>query len=232
VLGYKSAMALLDCGVITDEGDLFGLAEQQLASCDFFVNQDGSLGTNATKLLANLAEAKQRPLWRVLVALSIRHVGPTAARALATRFGSVEQIRRATVEELAAVDGVGPTIAESVVEWFGVPWHREVVEKWAATGVRMAEEHTEIGPRPLAGVTVVVTGTLERYSRDQAAAAVTGRGGKITSAVSKKTDFLVAGDNPGSKHDKAVALGVPVLDEAGFERLLAEGPAGVAPDRP
>jgi DNA ligase (NAD+) len=229
VLGYKSATALLACGVIADEGDLFALTEAQLRSCDFFVNQDGSLGTNATKLLANLAEAKRRPLWRVLVALSIRHVGPTAAQALAGRFGSIDAIDRAGVEELAAVDGVGPTIAESVAEWFGVDWHRELVEKWRAAGVRTAEERTETGPRLLDGVTVVVTGTLERYSRDQAAAAVTSRGGKVTSAVSKKTSFVVAGDNPGSKHDKAVSLGVPVLDEAGFERLLTEGPASVGP---
>jgi DNA ligase (NAD+) len=230
VLGYKSASALLACGVITDEGDLFGLDAAKLAGCDFFVNQDGTLGSNATKLLANLAEAKQRPLWRVLVALSIRHVGPTAAQALAAHFGSVDGIAAAGVEELAAVDGVGPTIAESVVEWFGVPWHREVVEKWRAAGVRMAQELTGTVPRPLAGVTVVVTGTLERYSRDQAAAAVTSRGGKVTGSVSKQTSFVVAGDNPGSKYEKAVTLGVRVLDEAGFERLLADGPTAPRPD--
>ena len=228
-LGYKSATALLQCRVITDEGDLFGLTEEKLAGCDFFVNQDGSLGSNAVRLLANLAEARQRPLWRVLVALSIRHVGPTAARALATHFGSVDEIVAAGVERLAAVDGVGPTIAESVVEWFAVDWHREVVQKWRAAGVRMAEEFTGTGPRLLDGVTVVVTGTLERYSRDQAAAEVTSRGGKVTGSVSKQTDFVVAGDNPGSKHEKAVSLGVPVLDEAGFETLLTEGPAAVRP---
>jgi DNA ligase (NAD+) len=229
-LGYKAATALLQHGIIADEGDLFGLDEAKLAGSEFFVNQDGSLGSNAHKLLANLAEAKQRPLWRVLVALSVRHVGPTAARALAAHFGSVDSIRQASVEELAAVDGVGPTIAESVVEWFGVDWHVEVVEKWRAAGVRMAEERTENGPRLLDGLTVVVTGTLARYSRDQAAAAITSRGGKVTSSVSKKTDFVVAGDNPGSKYDKAVSLGVPVLDDDGFEVLLTEGPATVRPD--
>jgi DNA ligase (NAD+) len=230
VLGYKSAIALLAGGVIADEGDLFGLDEQKLAGCAFFVNQDGTLGSNATKLLANLAEAKQRPLWRVLVALSIRHVGPTAAQALAGHFGSVDDIARASREELAAVDGVGPTIADSVVEWFRVDWHNRVVEKWRAAGVRMAEPRPETGPRPLAGVTVVVTGTLEHYSRDQAAAAVATRGGRVTSSVSKQTSFLVAGENPGSKYDKAVSLGVPVLDEAGFARLLAGGPTAVRPD--
>lgn len=226
-LGYKSATALLENEVITDEGDLFGLTADQLSDCEYFVNNDGSLGANAQKLLQNLEEAKQRPLWRVLVALSIRHVGPTAAQALATQFRSLDAIAQASVEELAAVDGVGPTIAESVVEWFRVDWHRQVVEKWRAAGVRMAEEAAEAGPRPLAGLTVVVTGSLEKYSRDQAAAAVTSRGGKVTSSVSKKTDFVVAGDNPGSKRDKAVSLGVPVLDENGFESLLVDGPDAV-----
>ena len=230
-LGYKSAVALLECGVITDEGDLFSLTADQLAGCDFFVNKDGSLGSNAGKLLANLAEAKQRPLWRVLVGLSIRHVGPTAAQALAAEFGSMEAIERAGVEELAAVDGVGPTIAESLRQWFTVDWHREVVRKWREAGVRMAEEdHAPVGERPLAGVTVVVTGTLAGYSRDAAAAAITSRGGKVTGSVSKKTSYVVVGENPGSKYDKAVSLGVPVLDEAGFETLLARGPAGLNTD--
>jgi DNA ligase (NAD+) len=226
VLGYKSAIALLEGGVIADEGDLFGLDAGALSGCEFFVNQDGSLGTNAHKLLENLAEAAMlRPLWRVLVALSIRHVGPTAAQALADHFGSLDEIAAAAVEELAAVDGVGPTIAESLVEWFGVDWHREVVEKWRAAGVRMAQERPQrAAPRPLAGVTVVVTGTLAGYSRDEASREVTSRGGKVTSSVSKKTAFVVAGDNPGSKYDKAVSLKVPVLDEAGFEALLSDGP--------
>jgi DNA ligase (NAD+) len=248
VLGYKAGSALLACGVIVDEGDLFAIDADQLSTCEFFVNQDGSLGSNATKLLANLAEAKQRPLWRILVALSIRHVGPTAAQALAAEFGSVDEIAAAGVEELAAVDGVGPTIAESLREWFGVDWHREVVEKWRAAGVRLAEDRPQGGggasqrgaggesqadraPKPLAGVTVVITGTLDGYSRDEAASEVTGRGGKVTGSVSKKTDFVVAGDSPGSKYDKAMSLGVPVLDETGFGRLLTEGPAAVRPAR-
>ncbi len=226
VLGYKSATALLECGVISDEGDLFALDEDALGGCAYFVNKDGSLGTNARKLLANLDEAKRRPLWRILVALSIRHVGPTAAQALAARFGSVDAIASAARDELAEVDGVGPTIADSVVEWFGVDWHREVVEKWRAAGVRLAEERprAEAGPGPLDGVTMVITGTLSGRSRDEAAAEVTGRGGKVTSSVSKKTTFLVAGDNPGSKYDKALTLQVPILDEAAFEALLAGGP--------
>jgi DNA ligase (NAD+) len=160
----------------------------------------------------------------VLVALSIRHVGPTAAQALAANFGSVDAIAAAEQEELASVEGVGPTIAESIKEWFGVDWHRQVVEKWRAAGVRLEEERVDTGPKPLAGLTVVVTGTLSGYSREGATEAVTSRGGKVTGSVSKKTDFVVAGDNPGSKYDKAVSLGVPLLDEAGFGVLLADGP--------
>jgi DNA ligase (NAD+) len=224
VLGYKACAALLDDGVIADEGDLFGIDAEALRRSEFFVNKDGSLGSNAVRLLANLAEAGQRPLWRILVALSIRHVGPTAAQALAREFGSLDAIAAASAEQLSPADGVGPTIAESVVEWFTVDWHREIVEKWRAAGVRLAEERGPEGPRPLAGVTVVVTGSLVDFSRDQAAEAVTGLGGKVSGAVSKKTGFVVVGEAPGSKYDKAVQLKVPILDEAGFKVLLAEGP--------
>jgi DNA ligase (NAD+) len=224
VLGYKAGMALLDDGVIGDEGDLFAIDEEKLRRSDFFVNKDGSLGSNAVKLLANLEEAKTRPLWRILVALSIRHVGPTAAQALARQFGSVAAIDEASREELAAVEGVGPTIADSVREWFTVDWHRDVVGKWAAAGVRLAEERVDEGPRPLEGLSIVVTGSLADFSRDGATEAITSRGGKVTSAVSKKTDFVVVGESPGSKYEKAVSLKVPVLDEAGFGVLLAEGP--------
>jgi DNA ligase (NAD+) len=228
VLGYKSGAALLDGGIITDEGDLFALDADRLRQSDFFVNKDGSLGSNAVKLLDNLAEAKTRPLWRVLVALSIRHVGPTAAQALARHFGSIDAIRDADEAELASVEGVGPTIAESLKEWFAVDWHREVVEKWRAAGVRLAEERRDEGPRPLAGLTVVVTGTLATHSRDQAKEAIEERGGKVSSSVSKKTSFVVVGDNPGSKYDKAVSLKVPVLDEDGLVVLLERGPEEAA----
>ena len=162
-------------------------------------------------------------MWRVLVALSIRHVGPTAAQALAREFGSLDAIAAAPEEALAAAEGVGPVIAGSVVEWFRVDWHRAIVEKWRAAGVRMAERRAR-GPRPLAGLTVVITGSLETFSRDSATEAVQDRGGKVTGSVSKKTDFVVVGDNPGSKYDKAVQLGVPVLAEPGFRELLAHGP--------
>ncbi|MEH1028702.1 NAD-dependent DNA ligase LigA [Micromonospora profundi] len=224
VLGYKGAAALLDAEIIADEGDLFQLDAEQLSRSPFFVNKDGSLGSNAVKLLDNLAVARERDLWRVLVALSIRHVGPTAAQALARHFRSMEAIDAATEEELSSVDGVGPTIAASIREWFAVDWHREVVRKWAEAGVRMAEEAVDEGPRPLEGLTVVVTGTLAGFSRDQASEAVQSRGGKVSGSVSKKTSFVVVGDNPGSKADKAASLKVPVLDEDGFRVLLDAGP--------
>ncbi|HEX5598332.1 MAG TPA: NAD-dependent DNA ligase LigA [Micromonosporaceae bacterium] len=223
VLGEKAAAALLECGAVYNEGDLFDLTAEKLATCPFFVNQDGTLGSNGVKLLTNLEEAKQRPLWRILVALSIRHVGPSAAQALAREFRAIDRIGSATQEQLAAVEGVGPRIAESVAQWFTVDWHRSIVEKWAAAGVRMAEENAE-GPRPLAGLTVVITGTLSGYSRDQAAEAVQSLGGKVSGSVSKKTHFVVVGENPGSKADRAAALKVPLLDEEGFAVLLAKGP--------
>lgn len=224
VLGYKGAGALLDAQIITDEGDLFQLDAEQLSRSPFFVNKDGTLGSNAVKLLDNLAVARERELWRVLVALSIRHVGPTAARALARHFRSMDAIDAATEEELSSVDGVGPTIAASLREWFAVDWHRAVVRKWAEAGVRMAEDAIDEGPRPLQGMTLVVTGTLAGFSRDQAAEAVETRGGKVSGSVSKKTSFVIVGDNPGSKADKAISLKVPVLDEAGFRLLLEAGP--------
>ncbi len=227
-LGYEAAIALTrrpESGEppLADEGELFSLDVDRVTAVELFRKKDGTPTANALRLLDNIEAAKGRPLWRVLVALSIRHVGPTAAQALAREFGSMARIRGASGEELAAADGVGPTIAEAVREWFAVDWHADVVERWAAAGVRMQDDDVEGGPRPLAGVTVVVTGSLEEFSRDGATEAVQGRGGKVTGSVSKKTSFVVAGESPGSKYDKAVQVGVPVLDEAGFRVLLAEG---------
>jgi DNA ligase (NAD+) len=235
VLGYEAAMALLDSGLVADEGDVFSLTAETLATSPFFVNKQGTLTVNAIKLLHNLEEARHRPLWRILVALSIRHIGPTAARALAVAFGSVDAIAAASPEQLTAVDDVGPTIAASLQDWFGVDWHTAIVEKWRAAGVELAQEGLGGGAAapagesgsaaPLAGVTVVITGTLDGLTRDEAAEAVQRLGGKVSGSVSKKTDFLVAGSSPGSKHDKALTLGVPVLGEAGFGVLLERGPA-------
>ena len=223
-LGYEAAIALLQSGLLQDEGDLFFLDEAALCRTAFFTKKDGMLSANGQKLLANLQTRKDVPLWRVLVALSIRHVGPTAAQALARDFRSLDRIAEASEEELAAADGVGPTIARSVTDWFTVDWHREVVEKWRAAGVRLADEGEGDGPGPLTGVTVVVTGSLRDHSRDQAIAAIQERGGKVTGSVSKKTGFVVVGADPGSKYDKAVQVKAPILDDDGFRVLLEEGP--------
>ncbi|HCT76088.1 MAG TPA: DNA ligase (NAD(+)) LigA [Micromonosporaceae bacterium] len=230
VLGYKAAQALIESGVIADEGDIFGLDEEKLASCSFFTNKNGSLSSNGRKLLENLAEAKQRPLWKVLVALSIRHVGPTAARALADHFGSLDEIEKATSAEAAGVEGVGGIIAESLKEWFSVDWHRDVVAKWRAAGVRLAEEKrakADTGPKPLAGMTAVVTGTLSGATREEVSTQLETLGAKVSGSVSKKTSFVVVGENAGSKLDKAMALGVPTLDEDALNRLLTDGPEAV-----
>ena len=222
-LGYEAAVALLQAGVIADEGDLFSLTEDDLLRTELFTTKGGTLSANGKRLLANLDKAKAAPLWRVLVALSIRHVGPTAARALATEFGSLETIEDASTEQLAGVNGVGATIADAVTEWFTVDWHRAIVRKWQAAGVRMADEREAGVPRTLVGLTIVVTGSLNGFSRDDAKEAILARGGKASGSVSKKTDYVVAGDSPGSKYDKAVELGVPILDEDGFRRLLEDG---------
>lgn len=223
-LGYEAATALLNAKVIADEGDLFGLTRDDLLNAEFFRTKDGELSANATRLLNNLQQAKARPLWRILVALSIRHVGPTAARALATAFGSLEAVMAASEEQLADVEGVGPTIAAALREWFDVDWHRAIVDKWRAAGVQMADERDSSITPTLQGLSIVVTGSLTGFSRDEAKEAIIVRGGKAAGSVSKKTSFVVAGDAPGSKYDKAVELGVPVLDEEGFRSLLASGP--------
>ncbi len=228
VLGYEAGVALLQAGVIADEGDLFGLTEDDLLRTELFRTKAGDLSANGKRLLANLDKAKAAPLWRVLVALSIRHVGPTAARALATEFGDIDAIVSASTEQLAAVEGVGATIAAAVTEWFTVDWHRDIVEKWRAAGVPMADERDAGVPRTLAGLTIVVTGSLTGFSRDEAKEAIVARGGKAAGSVSKKTAYVVAGDSPGSKYDKAVELGVPILDEDGFRRLLEDGPPDAA----
>jgi DNA ligase (NAD+) len=234
-LGEEAAGALLEAGVIRNEGDIFSLTEESLKQAPLFTRaprkKDGEVGpqltANGRKLLDNLEQAKDQPLWRVLVALSIRHVGPTAGRALAAQFGSMQAIRQASEEDLAAAEGVGPTIAASVRRWFddpGAAWHGEIVDKWAAAGVRMEDERDDSTPQTLEGLTLVVTGSLVDFSRDGAKEAIIARGGKASSSVSKKTDYVVVGDSPGSKADKAEQLGVPILDEDGFKELLERGP--------
>jgi DNA ligase (NAD+) len=224
VLGYEAALALADSAVYTDEGDLFFLDADKLLEVDLFRTMHGTLSANAQKLLDNLEVAKQRPLWRIIVSLSIRHVGPTASRALAQEFGSIDRIVAASEEELAAAEGVGPTIALAVREWAETEWRQDIVRKWREAGVLMEETRDTSIPRNLEGLSIVVTGSLETFSRDEAKEAVLVRGGKAAGSVSKKTAFVVVGDAPGSKYDKAVQLKVPVLDEDGFRVLLAEGP--------
>ncbi|MFE7810899.1 NAD-dependent DNA ligase LigA [Streptomyces sp. NPDC057433] len=257
--GYVAAAALtgpLEPAVppLKDEGDLFDLTVEQLLpirayvldqdsglpkrdprtgeekTATVFANQEGEPRKNAVAMLANIAAAKERPLARVLTGLSIRHVGPVASEALAREFRSIERIEQATEEELAATEGVGGIIAASVKQWFAEEWHREIIRKWRAAGVRMEDEGAgeDEGPRPLEGLTVVVTGTLERFTRDGAKEALQTRGAKVTGSVSKKTSFVVVGDNPGSKYDKAMQLKVPVLNEDGFTVLLDEGPQAAA----
>jgi DNA ligase (NAD+) len=254
-LGYVAATALTQPlepaePPILNEGDLFDLTIEKLLPIkvmvrdqdtglpkrdektgepkvvSFFANLKGEPKKTATALLDNLEAAKQRPLSRILTGLSIRHVGPVAAVALAREFRDLDRIANASEEELAAVEGVGPTIAKAVKDWFAEDWHREIIEKWRAAGVRFVDEVSaqETGPRPLEGLTVVVTGTLADHTRDGAKEALQSRGAKVTGSVSKKTDFVVVGDNPGSKYDKAVQLKLPILDDAGFAVLLEQGP--------
>ncbi|MFC8368661.1 NAD-dependent DNA ligase LigA [Streptomyces sp. NPDC057239] len=239
---------------LRDEGDLFDLTIEQLLPikayvldqdsglpkrdpksgeekiATVFANQEGEPRKNAVAMLANIAAAKERPLARVLTSLSIRHVGPVAAEALAREFRSVDRIEQATEEELAGTEGVGPTIAASLKQWFAEDWHREIIRKWKAAGVRMEDEGSgeDEGPRPLEGLTVVVTGTLENFTRDGAKEALQSQGAKVTGSVSKKTSFVVVGDNPGTKYDKAMQLKVPVLNEDGFTVLLGQGPKAAA----
>ena len=234
-LGYEGVVSLLEAGVVVNEGDVFDLDEAKLLRTDLYTRAakksereagagERVLNANGRALLGKLADRLDVPLWRVLVSLSIRHVGPTAARALAQEFGSMAAIREATEEQLAAAEGVGPTIAEAVTAWFEVDWHCEIVEKWERAGVRMADERDESTPRTLEGLTIVVTGSLVDFSRDSAKEAILSRGGKAAGSVSKKTDYVVIGENAGSKAEKAEQLGVPILDEDGFKALLESGP--------
>ena len=221
VLGLEAAVALLNDQIITDESDLFALTTESLTRSEFFTKKDGSTGKNTEKLLAGLENAKTRPLWRIIVALSIRHVGPTAAQSLANNFGSMEAISKATVAELSEIDGLGETIAQSIVEWFAVDWHRQIITKWQSAGVVMQAQAAADLPQTLANLTFVVTGGLEKFTRDSIAETITAHGGKAAAAVSKKTDYVLVGTDPGSKLGKAQELGVKVIDEARFLELLA-----------
>ena len=221
VLGYEAAVALLDAKIITDESDLFSITKEKLMTSEFFTKKDGEAGANVEKLLAALEGAKSRPLWRILVALSIRHVGPTAAQTLATNFGSMKAISNASAEDLANIDGVGETIAQSITDWFAIDWHKAIVSKWEKAGVIMVAKAAPQLPQTLAGLTFVVTGGLESFTRDSIAETIVAHGGKAASSVSKKTDYVLVGSDPGSKLAKATELGVPVIDETRFKQILS-----------
>ncbi len=221
VLGLEAAIALLNDQIIIDESALFDLTTESLTRSEFFTKKDGSTGKNTEKLLAALETAKTRPLWRIIVALSIRHVGPIAAKSLANNFGSMDAISKASVAELSEIDGLGETIAQSIVEWFTVDWHRNIIKKWEAAGVVMQAQDSEQLPQTLADLTFVVTGGLESFTRDSIAETITAHGGKAAASVSKKTDYVLVGSDPGSKLAKAQELGVPIIDEARFLELLA-----------
>lgn len=227
-LGAKSAAALLNDKILKDEGDLFDLTAKDLEVSEYFTRAPGKnetkrvLNKNGEELLSQLQAAKSRPLWRVLVALSIRHVGPTAAQALSREFKSIENIANAKIEKLSEVSGVGEVIGIAVKEWFSEDWHKEIVGKWARAGVRMKDDEVT-GPQPLKDLNFVITGSVPNYSRDGASNAVLERGGKVSGSVSKNTAMLIFGRADGSKYSKAVSLGIPRLDAENFEVLLNKG---------
>ena len=227
-LGYEAAVALLQAGVITDEGDLFTLGSEDLLRTELFRTKGGELSANGKRLLVNLHEGQGASA----VACARRAVDPSRRPDGCARAGHrIRQPRRGRWRlprmSLSVVEGVGPTIAAAVTEWFTVDWHRAIIDKWRAAGVRMADERDASIERTLEGLSIVVTGSLTGFSRDDAKEAIVARGGKAAGSVSKKTAYVVAGDSPGSKYDKAVELGVPILDEDGFSRLLENGPDAV-----
>ncbi len=231
-LGAQAASALLSDGVLVNEAKLFALKEKDLLASEFFTKKNKSgaieLTANAHKMLASLEQAKSKQLWRFICALSMRHVGPIAAKALAKEFRTIDAIQNAPLEELSKIEGVGQVIAESVKEWFTVKWHRDIITSWKKAGVLFEDEEIELGEQTLAGLTIVITGSLEGFTRESAADAVTSRGAKSASSVSKNTDFVVIGENAGSKATKAEELGRPILDLAGFQVLLEKGPEAAA----
>jgi DNA ligase (NAD+) len=219
---------------LATEAHLFALTLDELKKVPYFINADGTESKNAVELIANLELAKTKPLWRLLVSLNIRHVGPVAARALANHFGSLDAIRNASLDELAAVDGVGAIIAESLQSWFDVDWHQDIIDQWSRAGVQFHIPGHE-GPGaaveivgPCSGLIIVATGSLDGFTRDGAQEAIIAAGGKTASSVSKKTDFVAAGPGAGSKLTKAEELGIPVLDAEGFKKLLDGGPAALS----
>jgi len=223
-LGEKSAIAMAQSGLVQDEGDLFNLTEADFLTSGYFTKDaDKKLSENAKSILEQLEKAKSQPLWRVLVALSIRHVGPPTAQAITKVFNSIDDLQAASAQDLAGVEGIGQITADAIAEWFGEAWHQEVIRKWREAGVRMADEQVVAGPTPLDGLVIVITGTVEGFTREGAEAAAAALGAKVTGSVSKKTSLVVAGENAGSKLEKALSLGIPILGSASFLVLLSDG---------
>jgi len=221
-LGEERVRQFVDASLLADAGDIYALTVEHLIPLERIGQK------SAENLVAAIEHSKSRGLARVLVGLGIRHLGPTAAQAVARSRGDLGRVERASVAELTAVDGVGPVIAESVAQFFAVPGNREVVEKLRRAGVDLSAPSPTAdlpeGEATLAGRSLVITGGLERFTRDDAQAAIEARGGKVTSSVAKKTSWVIVGDSPGSKLAKAESLGVPILDEDGFVQLLEHGP--------
>jgi DNA ligase (NAD+) len=214
-LGYMTGMALLDRGMVQDPADIFTLTAEDLAQLPGFAEK------SIANLLASIERGKDRPIWRLLTALNIRHVGTHVAQVLARAFGSIDGLESASAEEIDDVEEIGPEIARSVRDWFANERNRRLIEKLRAAGVRMADEVVEPeGERTLAGRTIVLTGGLETLSREEATAAAQEAGARVASSVSRKTDFVVVGENPGSKAAKAEELEVETIDESEFLRRL------------
>ena len=216
-VGEKLVLRLWELGLVRRPPDLYRLTSEQLLPLDGFQQR------SAENVITSIRRSLERPFARVLFALGMPHVGSVNAELLARSFGSIERLRAAGPDEIAEVEGVGPIIAEAVAAWFADPDHGSLVDELAAAGLNMQGDASEESPAdgPLGGLTVVITGTLPGWSRDDARAAVVERGGKVTDSVSKRTSYVVAGASPGSKLAKAESLGVPVLDADGFARLLA-----------
>ena len=236
-LGEKAAQALLVSGVLANEADLFDLTADKLLDCEFFVNahqehESASINKAGEVLLAQLDQAKEQPLWRFLVALSIRHVGPTAAKKISHAFGSVECLQEATLEQLSNVDGVGERIAESIVDFFDTDWRLDIISRWRRAGVSFADARTDTDALlgPLAGMTIVITGSIPGFTRDGAQDAIAALGATVSGSVSPKTDLVVVGDKAGSKAEKAQKLGVAITDAAGFHKLLNGDHQSVLPN--
>jgi DNA ligase (NAD+) len=215
-LGYKTIIALWERGLVQDVGDIYSITREKLLELPLFADKKADL------VMSSIERSKERGLARLLVGLGIRHIGPPTAHLLAREFGSLDAIASASEEQLTAIEGVGPIVARSIREWFNSSRNQKIVEKLRRAGVRLTEEKTEV-KGPLLGLTFVITGTLPTFSREEASRLIEEAGGKVGSSVSRKTDYLVVGETPGSKLAKAQELGVKTLDEERLRELIEGG---------